>query len=100
MIRRPPKFTLFPYTTLFRSEGRRDVRGVVVDAAARAVRPARDVQGDGVTGVGREARRGGRYGAARYGVAADRDGNGAGVAGGARGARGAVRPADAGARRQ
>src|SRR3712207_9148231 len=30
MIRRPPRSTLFPYTTLFRSEGRRsglDIRG-------------------------------------------------------------------------
>src|SRR2546422_8083177 len=26
MIRRPPRSTLFPYTTLFRSVGRRDVR--------------------------------------------------------------------------
>src|SRR3712207_8883187 len=27
MIRRPPRSTLFPYTTLFRSEGRRRGRG-------------------------------------------------------------------------
>src|SRR2546426_6800694 len=27
MIRRPPRSTLFPYTTLFRSRGERDVRG-------------------------------------------------------------------------
>src|SRR2546422_8525524 len=26
MIRRPPRSTLFPYTTLFRSEARRDLR--------------------------------------------------------------------------
>src|SRR2546427_1323631 len=26
MIRRPPRSTLFPYTTLFRSDARRDVR--------------------------------------------------------------------------
>src|SRR3712207_9585134 len=27
MIRRPPRSTLFPYTTLFRSAGSRDLRG-------------------------------------------------------------------------
>src|SRR3712207_7731211 len=30
MMRRPPRSTLFPYTTLFRSFGRRDHRGVAV----------------------------------------------------------------------
>src|SRR3712207_7921752 len=30
MIRRPPRSTLFPYTTLFRSKGRQDVVGVAV----------------------------------------------------------------------
>src|SRR5256885_3833058 len=34
MIRRPPRSTLFPYTTLFRSSG--DFLFVAVDAAARA----------------------------------------------------------------
>src|SRR3712207_7571491 len=34
MIRRPPRSTLFPYTTLFRSLPRRD--GAEVDAAERA----------------------------------------------------------------
>src|SRR5258707_7392241 len=29
MIRRPPRSTLFPYTTLFRSRGRRAFEGVV-----------------------------------------------------------------------
>src|SRR5690242_21076285 len=33
MIRRPPRSTLFPYTTLFRSDGR---RGTVVVTLARA----------------------------------------------------------------
>src|SRR3712207_7375308 len=33
MIRRPPRSTLFPYTTLFRSTGQ--VSGVVVDAKTR-----------------------------------------------------------------
>src|SRR3712207_8261282 len=34
MIRRPPRSTLFPYTTLFRSRGEQEARGEV--AAARA----------------------------------------------------------------
>src|SRR2546429_2242347 len=38
MIRRPPRSTLFPYTTLFRSAAR---RGVVAVADARLRRPAR-----------------------------------------------------------
>src|SRR3954462_2219080 len=37
MIRRPPRSTLFPYTTLFRSDGL-DVRRVVVDEHAVARR--------------------------------------------------------------
>src|SRR3712207_7951102 len=36
MIRRPPRSTLFPYTTLFRSDGQRAVRPVVLAASARA----------------------------------------------------------------
>src|SRR5438874_7252142 len=32
MIRRPPRSTLFPYTTLFRSRARRDLPPVVVPA--------------------------------------------------------------------
>src|SRR3989441_12556182 len=32
MIRRPPRSTLFPYTTLFRSDGRGYPRGVTGDA--------------------------------------------------------------------
>src|SRR3712207_7996266 len=32
MIRRPPRSTLFPYTTLFRSNGRRGLPGVAVRA--------------------------------------------------------------------
>src|SRR5687768_18306786 len=31
MLRRPPRSTLFPYTTLFRSPGRRAVQRAVVD---------------------------------------------------------------------
>src|SRR3712207_6993647 len=45
MIRRPPRSTLFPYTTLFRSVGRRDARGRqrrrVLQAARRGGRGAR-----------------------------------------------------------
>src|SRR3712207_7960829 len=33
MIRRPPRSTLFPYTTLFRSRGQRD-RGELIDQTA------------------------------------------------------------------
>src|SRR5256885_3973026 len=42
MIRRPPRSTLFPYTTLFRSVRRRDVVGFV----ARSLRRATDVSDD------------------------------------------------------
>src|SRR2546427_6220101 len=48
MIRRPPRSTLFPYTTLFRSLGQRDVepRARDVDGGARARgRPAVEVRG-------------------------------------------------------
>src|SRR2546430_3025915 len=53
MIRRPPRSTLFPYTTLFRSHShRRPVRPHVsvvarVDDAARRTRRARPVAGRG-----------------------------------------------------
>src|SRR5258708_29909132 len=45
MIRRPPRSTLFPYTTLFRSAGRsprspRRFRGRCRDRARRGARPA------------------------------------------------------------
>src|SRR5256885_10974906 len=35
MIRRPPRSTLFPYTTLFRSPARRPARGPAVRAGGR-----------------------------------------------------------------
>src|SRR3712207_8111080 len=43
MIRRPPRSTLFPYTTLFRSRGRGDheARREVAGAPAGVRRPAR-----------------------------------------------------------
>src|SRR3712207_6966230 len=37
MIRRPPRSTLFPYTTLFRSDGQR-VRQVLLNLVANAVK--------------------------------------------------------------
>src|SRR5256885_13282486 len=42
MIRRPPRSTLFPYTTLFRSEERRDRRRVGVDHALEVEARERD----------------------------------------------------------
>src|SRR5215204_730237 len=45
MIRRPPRFTLFPYTTLFRSRRRRRnhrFTGALLRARARRRRPRRD----------------------------------------------------------
>src|SRR2546422_4570238 len=45
MIRRPPRSTLFPYTTLFRSRARAGVQGRPVHGAARdhgGLRAARD----------------------------------------------------------
>src|SRR5438876_8640616 len=43
MIRRPPRSTLFPYTTLFRSRG---------NAAALAARPIRGLAGPGIPRMG------------------------------------------------
>src|SRR2546430_8882870 len=40
MIRRPPRSTLFPYTTLFRSPGWRPQPGAVLLSAALDPRPA------------------------------------------------------------
>src|SRR2546425_10959572 len=40
MIRRPPRSTLFPYTTLFRSLERRDERQIVLRAGERDVQQA------------------------------------------------------------
>src|SRR2546427_9259698 len=50
MIRRPPRSTLFPYTTLFRSRG--CAGGLVLAAAAIPEGPHHDVPGpgDGCTG--------------------------------------------------
>src|SRR2546427_1446878 len=66
MIRRPPRSTLFPYTTLFRSA----VRGDRCDEADRPRRGRASPQGMG--GGGRAARedQGGRRGGARRGARA------------------------------
>src|SRR3712207_8478941 len=43
MIRRPPRSTLFPYTTLFRSEADADVLGLDLDQfGQRVLEPAAD----------------------------------------------------------
>src|SRR2546422_7851271 len=56
MIRRPPRSTLFPYTTLFRSRrvgppgvrrgGPADARAAVAPAGARAIHDGREGKGD------------------------------------------------------
>src|SRR5947209_16096770 len=46
LIRRPPRSTLFPYTTLFRSHGRRAVLERHVEAEAEAQAVAGDVVGE------------------------------------------------------
>src|SRR5688572_31995862 len=64
IIRRPPRSTLFPYTTLFRSDGAGDRLGVlevraVVDAqqvAPRARLGLADQQHAAAVGVGRDRR--------------------------------------------
>src|SRR3712207_7379478 len=54
MIRRPPRSTLFPYTTLFRSRGRGES-----GEGCRGKRPRR---GEGVEGVGTRGRARGQVG--------------------------------------
>src|SRR2546426_1650313 len=52
MIRRPPRSTLFPYTTLFRSPGRGDAGGTYVRGRAipKRIRVASGVVSRGVSG--------------------------------------------------
>src|SRR5690349_22377848 len=65
MIRRPPRSTLFPYTTLFRAPRARDAGGVRADVGAAAPslalgrRPAGDVADHALRRRGRVAPRGG-----------------------------------------
>src|SRR3712207_7262416 len=51
MIRRPPRSTLFPYTTLFRSQTMTDITGSIEKAAAMAATNA--ARKLGLTRVGR-----------------------------------------------
>src|SRR3712207_8892373 len=58
MIRRPPRSTLFPYTTLFRSEARHPLTGGLVGDVARAHPVVRDqpvdvLRGERVQRLGR-----------------------------------------------
>src|SRR5438874_3060761 len=46
MIRRPPRSTLFPYTTLFRSNGRVAFGDVLVDAVVREACEGTVILGD------------------------------------------------------
>src|SRR5438477_4965041 len=59
MFPRPPTSALFPYTTLFRSRGRRARRGGRADGGARGGGRGRAGRGRGRRG-GRRARGGGR----------------------------------------
>src|SRR2546422_2355829 len=54
MIRRPPRSTLFPYTTLFRSERRRVRRRGRRDALEQCRGPAQEEDVRGVAAVDRE----------------------------------------------
>src|SRR5690348_18220541 len=57
MIRRPPRSTLFPYTTLFRSRAGRHLRGPDLDGRhRRAVRARRAAVDRGPLGARRGAR--------------------------------------------
>src|SRR3712207_7684120 len=56
MIRRPPRSTLFPYTTLFRSPLRGEFEGLRPEADDDAVGPLRRQRAQGCGGQ-REARR-------------------------------------------
>src|SRR3989442_9288435 len=52
MIRRPPRSTLFPYTTLFRSEGDRRIERSGADRPQ--AHPHADLAGRGRSGTGQE----------------------------------------------
>src|SRR2546430_2898487 len=51
MIRRPPRSTLFPYTTLFRSGHEDEARGALRERAGGVVRPAGEHDGGRHHGV-------------------------------------------------
>src|SRR5260370_36664637 len=50
MIRRPPRSTLFPYTTLFRSRGRQLLHDVLVADRKRVFAVERDVPREALVG--------------------------------------------------
>src|SRR3712207_7093575 len=59
MIRRPPRSTLFPYTTLFRSDGAEGAHGGVHPARGDPLRAAEQVGGcGGLVGVRAAVQRG------------------------------------------
>src|SRR5688572_31720018 len=53
MIRRPPRSTLFPYTTLFRSATQRNVQTLVQDRRIGFVGPVEGEVASGDVGLGR-----------------------------------------------
>src|SRR3712207_8475409 len=58
MIRRPPRSTLFPYTTLFRSNGRRGVRARLdVGGLGGTAQGQEHLQGDSEQDDGRDDQR-------------------------------------------
>src|SRR2546429_2858189 len=61
MIRRPPRSTLFPYTTLFRSQGRIELAGVNVVAVVDE-EPVRFLSRDGLPELLERPVRGGMSG--------------------------------------
>src|SRR2546430_12570928 len=60
MIRRPPRSTLFPYTTLFRSRRRRGRGDPEHEPLARRLLDAEDGDGQDHPGLAEDARRGDR----------------------------------------
>src|SRR2546422_5056939 len=56
MIRRPPRSTLFPYTTLFRSQRRVPLDGDLCRHAPQRVNPAAVTGADDQAGVGTKER--------------------------------------------
>src|SRR2546422_8510383 len=73
MIRRPPRSTLFPYTTLFRSRGRREDHDVRVLAPGRLVLGVGEELGERERCGSVLAGRGGRYVLRGTGGVAQRD---------------------------
>src|SRR3712207_8195190 len=51
MIRRPPRSTLFPYTTLFRSEGLRESQLLEAEGKAKAIEIVAKAEADAIDKV-------------------------------------------------